>query len=248
MTSLRAKPLKEQVVGELTRLIDEGALPRGSRLPGERTLADRLRVSRGTVREAVQFLEALGVLEIRHGSGTYVREATAEGEGLSAEWRAWTRRHSARVRDLLEVRRGLESFAAELAAERGSGEAREMLQAALEQMEAAVDGGDVPLLVQSDVRFHDAIVAASGNEPLAELTHAVGAQLLQERAATWDIPDRPARSLAEHREIHAAIESRDPARAREAVLMHMASIERDVARMVATTTSKKSDRRARHAS
>ena len=118
LTPLRTPPLKEQVVHELVRLIDEGALKAGDRLPTERELSERLAVSRSTVREAVQFLQALGVVEIRHGSGSFVAARGSRSHELRREWRRWTRNHVGRIHDLLEVRQGIEPFAAELAARR----------------------------------------------------------------------------------------------------------------------------------
>jgi DNA-binding FadR family transcriptional regulator len=233
LESLRTPPLKQQVVRELTRLIEQGSLPPGARLLGERALAERLGVGRGTVREAVQFLETLGVLEIRHGSGTYVRTGGGQPGGLSTEWRAWTTRHSGRIRDLLEIRRGLESLAVELATERSDARSLDGMRAALEQMEGALELAEIPLLVQADVAFHRAISDATKNLPLAELTDALGAQLLQERAAIFDLPDRPRRSLDEHRRIYAAIADGDPSAARDMLLAHIDSIETDLARVIA---------------
>jgi len=225
---LRGLPLKEQVVRRLAGLIEEGVLQPGDRLPSERELSEQLRVSRGTVREAVQFLHALGLMEIRHGSGTFVRVSSGDQEGLRDEWRRWTLRHAERVRELLEVRKGLESFAAELAAERADETSLETMSIALERMEAAVGAPDVTALVQADVLFHRALCAAAGNAALSELADALGEQLLRERGATWDLPGRPARSLAEHGEIEHAVRAGDASRARESVLAHLESVERDV--------------------
>jgi DNA-binding FadR family transcriptional regulator len=73
---VRPLALKERVIRQLTKLIEGGVLEPGDQLPSERELSEELQVSRGTVREAVQFLQALGLVEIRHGTGTFVRPAT----------------------------------------------------------------------------------------------------------------------------------------------------------------------------
>jgi GntR family transcriptional regulator, transcriptional repressor for pyruvate dehydrogenase complex len=228
LEQLRSLPLKEQVLRQLRRLIDEGELGPGDQLPAERELADRLGVSRGTVREAVQFLQALGLVEIRHGSGTFVRRAPSDRDGLRDEWRRWTRLHSETIRNIIEVRMGLESFAAELAAGRPTEPGLDAMAAALDQMEEAARANDVAALVRSDVAFHRGLCEAAGNPALAELAEELGSRLLQERAATWDLPGRPERSLAEHREIHDAVRARDPSRARAAVLSHLSSVQDDV--------------------
>ncbi|MGH2715454.1 MAG: FadR/GntR family transcriptional regulator [Thermoleophilaceae bacterium] len=222
----RPMPLKDQVLRQLKRLIDDGGLRPGDHLPSERALAEQLQVSRGTVREAVQFLGALGLVEIRHGSGAYVRRSTKDREGLRAEWRRWTWRHAVRVHDLLEVRRALEALAAELAAGRGEERSLEEMAEAIERMREA--DGDVAALVQADVSFHHALSEASGNAALVELADALGAQLLQERAAAFDLPGRPGRSVSEHLAIYDAVRSGNASRSASSVLAHLASVEHDI--------------------
>jgi DNA-binding FadR family transcriptional regulator len=234
LTPLKTPPVREQVIAELTRLLAKGAFQPGERIPTERELSERLGVSRGTVREAVQFLQALGLVEIRHGSGTFRAMQPKEPNELRGEWRRWTRRHAVRVRELLQVRQGLESFAAELAAERaakGSEDGARLVEA-IERMGAAVGSEDVSALVQADMDFHSAVCEASGNTALVELSELLGKELVRERAATWTMPGRPPRSLREHREIFEAIQAGDGLRARAAVLAHLRSVERDLTRSV----------------
>jgi GntR family transcriptional regulator, transcriptional repressor for pyruvate dehydrogenase complex len=228
LTPLRAQPLKEQVLEQLRALLDGGALKPGDQLPSERELSEELEVSRGTVREAVQFLGALGLVEIRHGQGTFVRATLANPE-VHDEWRAWTLRNSGRIRDLLEVRRGLESFAAELAAQRRAEAELRSLEEALDGMATAIRSGDVTALVQSDVNFHHGLCAAAGNPALVELADVLGQRLLRERAAAWDVPGRPERSLEEHTAIFKAVTSGDATAARAALIAHLDSVERDLA-------------------
>jgi GntR family transcriptional repressor for pyruvate dehydrogenase complex len=224
---VRPLALKERVIRQLTRLIEDGALQPGDQLPSERELSEELQVSRGTVREAVQLLQALGLLEIRHGSGTFVRLAK-DARGLREEWREWTIRHAERIHDLLEIRKALEPFAAELAAQRAGQENVDAMEEALEAMQPAVDSPDVTALIQADLAFHHALCAAAGNAALSEFADALGEQLVQERGAIWNIAGRPARSLFEHREIYEAVRAADPQRAREAVLDHLNSVEEDL--------------------
>jgi GntR family transcriptional repressor for pyruvate dehydrogenase complex len=230
LESLRPQPLKEQVIGQLRRLVEDGVLQPGDQLPSERELSEQLQVSRGTVREAVQFLHALGLVEIRHGSGTFITSARDVHE-LRREWQRWTLGHSARIHDLLEVRRGLESFAAELASTRLVRDGLDAMADAIAQMKAATD--DVAALVQADVAFHRALCETAGNAALIELAGALGQQLLRERATLWDTPGRPARSREEHMSIYEAIKAGDAPRARACVLEHLTSVERDIDGLVA---------------
>jgi GntR family transcriptional regulator, transcriptional repressor for pyruvate dehydrogenase complex len=231
--------VKERVAGQLRGLIEDGSLQAGQQLPSERELAERLGVSRSTVREAVQFLGALGLVEIRHGSGTFVRPEGDRAQ-LPSEWLQWTRRHTMHVHELLEVRRGLEALAAELAAERSHDLAA--IEDALADMEAALDGPDVPALVEADLAFHTALAAASGNAALRHLTESLGRELLRERGAIWNKPGRPERSLREHRRIYEAVRARDPLGARTAIVDHLESVEQDVDALVAEPTAQPAHR------
>jgi DNA-binding FadR family transcriptional regulator len=235
---LRSMPIKERVIRRLIELIEGGTLAPGQKLPGERDLSEQLQVSRSTVREAVQFVQALGLVEIRHGSGTFVRAST-DPQDLQAAWRQWTIRHADRVHDLLEVRKALESFAAELAAERADDGQLAALGEALRQMEDAVDRSDTTGLVQADVAFHHALCDAAGNAALLDLADAMGRQLLRERGATFGLQNRPSRSLVEHRTINSAIRSGDPRRARESVIAHLTSVERDISTSLAGAASER---------
>lgn len=229
---LYALPLKEQVSRRLRLLIEDGTLEPGEQLPSERELSEQLQVSRGTVREAIQFLQALGLVDIRHGTGTFVASSADDRQQLRREWRRWTRRHTRRVHELLEVRRGLEAFAAELAAVRQAGPGLEAMQEALSQMRDAVPDNDVTALVESDLMFHRALCETAGNAALVELADALGTKLLRERAAVWDIPGRARRSLNEHSRVDAAVRAGDSRRARAHVLAHLTSVERDIDSLV----------------
>lgn len=197
-------------------------------MPSERDLSEQLGVSRGTVREAVQFLQALGLLEVRHGSGTVVSRQSHDRHALQALWRDWTAGNVDRIRELLEVRRGLDAFATELAARRQIPEALQAMADAIEQMRAAVHDEDVTAGVQADVAFHRAVGEATGNVALVDLVDSIGCQLVPERAAVWSTPSRPQRSLDEHTAIYDAVRGGDPARARAAALAHLQSIEHEI--------------------
>jgi DNA-binding FadR family transcriptional regulator len=233
LNPLQPLSLKEQAKRELKRLIDDGALRPGDKLPSERELSEQLRVSRGTVREAVQFLRALGLVEIRHGAGTFVSEVSDDPEALGAAWRSWTARHAEDVHELIEVRKGLEALAAELACARQAPGGVQQMGRALEEMQAAADAGDVTALVQADVDFHHGLAQASGNQALLGLVELIGNRLVRERAAVLDMEDRSELSLEECREIYAAVEARDPSRARAGLIRHLDSVESSVATLLA---------------
>ncbi|MDX2704241.1 FadR/GntR family transcriptional regulator [Streptomyces sp. PA03-6a] len=170
--SLRPVPrpsgLFEQVVSGLRRQITSGAWPVGSRIPTEPELVRQLGVARNTVREAVRALAHNGLLDIRHGSGTYVA-ATSELAGVMQR-----RFEDAGQRDVTEVRGALESAAAGLAATRRTEDDLARLGTLLDRRERAWASGDRDAFVDADSAFHLAVVAASHNEVLAELYADLG--------------------------------------------------------------------------
>lgn len=219
---------RDDAVAQIRKLIARLALKHGDRLPGERQLADRFGLSRGTVREALQFLAALDLVEIRHGGGCFVRTERGEVGGVRAGWVDWVSRHRGRVLELLEVRLGCEMFAARLAARRaGPGELAKLVDA-LRLMKSASETQDVPSFVQSDLSFHAALLEAAGNKALQELVGALGQELIPERAAIADLSGRIVQSFGEHCAIYEAVQKGDPEAAAESIRYHLESVRHDV--------------------
>ena len=147
---MSGKRLYQTVAKTISQLIDEGTYPPGSRLPGERELAERLGVSRVTIREAEIALQALGRLEIKTGSGVYVSEGGAsENEMLP----------SASAFEVTEARLLVESEAAALAAHNITDEEIEQLEKLIDEMaNSDHDAANV-----ADQEFHMTIAKASNN-------------------------------------------------------------------------------------
>lgn len=106
------------VARQLVSLLTAGELAPGSRLPSERILSERLGVGRSAVREALAALEILGIVQIRPGSGTYLRGGTSDLLPTTLSWGLMLA--SNRTRELLEIRSSLERTAAILAAQRAT--------------------------------------------------------------------------------------------------------------------------------
>ena len=188
----RPAGLFDQVVARLRQQITSQVWPVGSRIPTEPELVRQLGVARNTVREAVRALAHNGLLDIRHGSGTYV-VATSELEGVM-------RRRFAAVgeRDLVDVRDALEVAAARLAALRRTEED-------LRRMNGLLDGGPA---------FHRALVAASHNEALITLYSD-----LTELLPSGE--DRAGCSSADHARLLAAVHASAPRAAATEAVSHV---------------------------
>ncbi|MGH6681539.1 MAG: FadR/GntR family transcriptional regulator, partial [Bradyrhizobium sp.] len=219
---------RENAVVRIRKLIAQLKLGPGDCLPGERQLAAKFNLSRGTVREALQFLAALNLVEIRHGGGCFLRASSGENKQVRAGWREWVAQHRGRVLETLEVRLGCETFAARLAARRAGPDELEKLVDALRAMKIAAETRDVPAFVQSDLDFHAALLQAAGNKTLEELVSALGKALIPERAAILDLSGRAPRSVAEHTAIYEAIRQGDPEAAARALHQHLESVRRDI--------------------
>jgi DNA-binding FadR family transcriptional regulator len=164
----RPSPLVDQVIAQLRTQIVAGEWPVGSRIPTEPELVGRLGVARNTVREAVRALAHAGLLEIRQGSGTYVR-ATSELAGVMRR-----RFGDADHNDVIELRRALEVESARLAAHRRTAADLKSLDSALIRREDAWEAGEVEAFVAADAALHQALVAAAHNPVLAGLYADLG--------------------------------------------------------------------------
>lgn len=207
----------------LRALIADGSLRPGDRLPSEGELCERLGVSRGSLREAIRMLAALGVLDTRHGSGTYVGELRAadliSGMSLTVGLLPLPS-----ILELYELRRALESHAASLAAARVDDETLRDLDALLERLEESEAADEE----QSDLdhEFHMRVASLSGNQALERLLAVLRAR---SRAysifATEDAEEIKVLSDAGHRAILRALVARDPVAAAAAAAGHVAQTE-----------------------
>lgn len=204
------------VVAYVRGLIEDGSLHPGNRLPAERDLARQVGVSRPTVRAGLRALAAMGVVESRHGSGTYIPDGppTLGSEPLSflAALHGFTRD------EMYEARRILEVGAAGLAAVRATPEQLASLSEEIANQFASVE--DPVRFLLHDITFHRRLAEASGNQIVATIVEMVSAMYYaRRRRTTAQSLESARRAAAEmHRRIYQAVRARDVAEAR--LLMH----------------------------
>lgn len=208
-----------EVVKQLIALLTTGELAPGSRLPPERQLAEELGVGRSAVREALAALEILGIVSVRPGSGTYLRDSTSELLPTTLSWGLML--SASRTRELIEVRGALEIQAATFAATRATDEAIAMLGQHIETMRATLD--DLHRFVEADVRFHLQIASSADNVVLHDLLQSVRSLLRLWVERGLRDRDQGEVALREHVAIYDAIAARDPAAAEAAMRVHMAT-------------------------
>lgn len=222
-------PLTEAAIRQIREMIASGQLVPGAKLPPEAELATGLGASRNTVREAVRGLVMAGVLDVRRGDGTYVTSLRPEQllEGIGAAAELMSEDFSL---ELVQVRRILEPAATALAALRIDDEALGELEMLLDRMRTAETQ---EVLVQMDSDFHAVVAAASGNVTLASMLGGVSIRTTRSRIWRGIIEDdAKAQTVAQHAEILRALRERDPMLGEAAALVHVATTEASVRRMI----------------
>jgi GntR family transcriptional repressor for pyruvate dehydrogenase complex len=180
------------------------------------------------MREALQFLVALGHIETRHGGGCFVRAATTDPEFMRKWWIDWVERHRSKILETIEVRLACETFAAELAARRAGPNELSQLVEALRIMRGALVSNDPTRFVQSDFAFHDAPLTAASNSALRNLVVTMGKDLVPNRAALLSLPGRMEKSFAKHSAVYTAVQAGDVVAAAAAMRKHLESVRDDI--------------------
>ncbi len=218
------------VVHAVQQMVLDGTVAPGHRLPVEKVLAEQLGVSRGSLREGVRALSALGVLETRQGAGTFVTSLAPGrllgGLGFWVQLQAGPAAGHAHA-----VRRVLEVEAVQRAAERWTEEhtarARELLDSAARAITA--EPPDHQEAMRTDLELHRLVAEVAGNPVLSALVDAMSAPTLAARwEALFDSP-RLHDTHREHEAILAALADRAPDRARSWMEVHLHGVEAAVA-------------------
>jgi GntR family transcriptional repressor for pyruvate dehydrogenase complex len=211
-------------IEQIKRLVVEGALAPGQRLPAERALADALGISRPALREAIRALIAMGVLQSRVGSGTYVTSLSAEV--LAGPLAFLLEASRPAFFHLFEVRYMLETGAVAVAAQRADERQLASLGVTLARMRQAID--DVERFVDADIAFHRTLHEAAENPLLLELMASVSSLDRRMRLLTSQQLAVREASVREHDAIAAAMASRSPERALAEMRRHLTSSWYDV--------------------
>jgi DNA-binding FadR family transcriptional regulator len=214
--ALEPRRLYRQVAEQLRALIETGELPAGERLPAERELAERLGVSRPTVREALIVLEVEGLIQIRMGSGVYVNRKPVTKALLPAD-------DSDGPFELLQARCLIESAIAEEAARIARPEHIAALDALLAEMAVVLEDSHQALAI--DRAFHTAIADIIGNSALNRFTGLIYDRRLspyfEKLASYFEGPHTWQMALEEHQNIRDAIAAGNPEASREAMRAHL---------------------------
>lgn len=219
--------LSGEVVHQIEGLILRGILRPGERLPSERELAEKMGVSRPSLREALADLQERSLLVSKAGSGVFVADVL--GSAFSDALVKLFASHEEAVFDYIAFRRDMEGLAAERAAQMGSDTDLQVIDMIFRKMEAAHTKRNPTDEAGLDADFHLAIIEASHNVIMLHMMRSMY-QLLREGVfynRQMMFRQRTTREtlLDQHRTINAALQARDPAGARAAVAAHLDFVE-----------------------
>lgn len=213
--------LSSYLTQQIMDLIRREEVQAGGRLPSARALAERFAVATPTIREALRRLQALGVVDIRHGSGIYLRPGTERFLLANPDQRMFDART---IPHLLEARLLIEPYVARMAAQRITHDQLDLLASYLHEAEQNLTASDEPLM-HATMAFHRAIAAASGNSVLSDIIGLLIDVYSSEQLAITSLYNARAEDHREHLEILAALRARDPDRTSSLMRRHLAGVK-----------------------
>lgn len=223
MDDIRPRSLTyETVLEALKAELLAGGLTPGDRLPTVAAMAERMDVSRASVREAYRILQSMGLLDVTQGRGTFVASLPTDGVGVLRQFQLADLQSLAH---LFEARLILEPQIAGLAAQRASSaEAHAILATARDQERLQREGRD---FVEPDIRFHELLLTAAHNPVVGRMVLAVNELLVESRRQTMLLPGAAEKSVAYHLLIAFAVRDRDAGQARAVMEEHVRDVARD---------------------
>jgi len=216
------KPIKktriaEEVADRIRMFILDGTFPQGQPLPSERVLTEQFGVSRGSIRDAFRMLETIGLLETRHGRGTFPLELTVDR--LVAPLASMMTFQQDLQDELLDVRRMFEPAVARAAAMRITDEDFADLQRILDIQQRKLKAGRSAIV--EDTAFHAVLARSTRNRVVVSLMATLNDLLVESRTLSLKQKGRPAKSIEGHKAVVAALRRRDAEGAARAMSDHI---------------------------
>jgi len=199
-------------------------------LPSEEELARQLRVGRRSVREALQSLEKMELIEIHHGKGAFVTGVKLDNylKSLAESINFRLNEEKAALLQLLEVRKLLEAGIASLAANRATPQDLRIMEKVLSRQKEAIQIQDLEVFNITDLDFHNAVVKASQNDILVAVYNALSNLMLESRRKTNQLPGVAGESLEDHQNVFLAIKSSNEKLAHHSMFIHIDKIGQNI--------------------
>jgi DNA-binding FadR family transcriptional regulator len=220
ISPIKKTRVAEEVADRIRVLMLDGRFPAGQPLPSERHLAERFGVSRGSIRDALRTLETIGLLETRHGQGTFPLELSVDR--LVAPLASVMAYRADLQEELLDVRRMFEPAVARAAAVRATEEDLADLERILETQRQKLKTGQSA--ITEDTAFHAVLARATRNRVVMSIMATLNDLLVESRTHSLQQKGRPARSIDGHEAVIAAVRRHDPDGAAQAMSTHINQI------------------------
>lgn len=225
---VQAKKMSEDVAEQIKKIIAEGKLKPGDRLPSVRSLAESFQVGQSTIREAFSSLKALGLIETKQGEGTFVCDYNPVTIHQPLSEFLLIRKED--IIDLLDVRKILERGSVALAAKRRTDDDLKKMEQVLKQMENDLNSDTYG--EEADWAFHFAIAEASRNKIIVSLMEELSVKIKKflkaSRFQMYQTSGMPERLLKEHQNIFAAIEQQRVEEAEKAMVAHLNGVQKEL--------------------
>jgi len=224
---IKQKRISEEIVEQIEQYIKEGLLKPNEKLPSERDLAKKFEVSRSSVREALNMLEAKGLIEIIHGEGTFVKSV---GDEILRNVNGLLVKDPQLTWELMEIRKTLEVWATEKAAINADEDSIKIVEEAYREMEKVYNRPNYGEF--EDAEFHLSVIRASKNTVLYHMMMSIF-NLLKEtvkagREYVIKVKGLSKRELLlEHKAVMDAIKEKNPALAKEKISKHLSFIDQN---------------------
>ncbi len=225
MDSVARVSQTDVVVGQIKGLLLSDAMCVGDKLPTEKEFCETLKVGRSTIREAIRALQVMGYVKILPGRGAFI--AAKNLDDATPPIVSWLASNKVQVEDVVEVRLGIETLAARLAAERAAPADLNALDAVRQTFENALAGDEHDQLAKLDEEFHQAMVDASRNELLIALNKVVSLAFGEFRKNSFRIKEHAANAVIPHRDILNALRARDAELVQVFVRRHLEKVLED---------------------
>ena len=219
---IQSKKTYKQIIEQISTMIINGDLKSGDKLPGERVLSEKLCTSRASIREAFRTLEIIGVLEVRQGGGTYVRDFhIAPFLNTIAPL---ILKNIDIMGDMMDFRIILEGNAVKAAALRDDQKTIDDMARSLENMKSE----NTKVAEQADIDFHMSIFSATGNKVFLLagecLSYIVSTSIHTSRTKLSEDKEITERWMNEHQNIYEAVENHDPEKAEDSLRGHLEGV------------------------
>lgn len=214
--------IPDEIANRLRAMIVDGSFKKDEPLPSERALAKRLRVSRSSVRDAIRRLEVIGLLETRHGQGTFLHELSVDN--VVTPMASVLTFNRGRQDDLMDARRAFEPAVARMAATRATPAELDAIDRLLEEQRRKVKASEPT--IGEDTAFHAALAQATHNPVIVGIMETLNHLLVESRQRSLERRGRSLQSLRGHEAVAEALRRHDADGAAAAMHFHIDQIAR----------------------